>query len=198
MVDLSWMLANSTRGAETFANRGSLQTNRNCPCWNDVHLAPSSEPIRLSGSLKFLNVSDRLLALFEGQCMNARRRDLQTKRCNEPFHGLSAGLEGIDAVAPHLCRDQRFERIVELALALAQRRVGQPTQRRVVLAASPYANPCLAQNANPDRAMIFEVGVGVFTRLGKRRLGAAVIANRLGKRRNRAANAHWRDLRSTS
>ena len=82
----------------------------------------------------------------------------QAELGGQPADALGARLEGAAAVAPHLGRHQRLQRLVQLGLGLAQFGIGQAAERDVALAAWIGADPGFAGGAHPQWAVVVTVG----------------------------------------
>lgn len=95
------------------------------------------------------DMPDRLFALVERQAVNRSRHRLEAEFAGYPSDGFRAGLKRVDAIAPDLARDQRLESVVQAALRIAQRAVGETSQRHVPCAARVDADPRLTRCAEP-------------------------------------------------
>ncbi|CAG9225213.1 hypothetical protein PSP6_490116 [Paraburkholderia tropica] len=137
-----------------------------------------------------LDVADRRLALIECQMVDRRIGQIEAQLLGEPAQRAAARLEDIDLVAPHFGRDERFERVVQTALGVAQRAVGETAERHVARATRGHADPRFARGADPERAVIVAIRIGFVAETREQRLRAAVVAERLRQRLDRTAYAH--------
>jgi hypothetical protein len=145
-----------------------------------------------SASLRFpvIDVAQSLFTLLEREGMEAGRHGIESKRRCDPSDGLCPRLEDTRGVAPRLGFRQRFECIVQAAFRFAQRRIGKPSEGRVVLAARPHADPGAAGRASPDRAVVVAIGIVRVAEPRQQCARAAVVAERLGESLDGAADSH--------
>ena len=118
--------------------------------------------------------------------------DVRADLASQPFHRFRARFEHVTAVAADFRRHQRFERRVEPCLQFPKARVGKASERDISRASGEDADPRLTVLAQPQRAVVVSVRVGVVACTCKDGWIAAIVTIWAGKGFGWFSDAHRR------
>jgi hypothetical protein len=123
-------------------------------------------------------------------------RQLSTYFPDYPLNTFRACLENIASVAPNFRLGKWFQRSVQARFQFSKPGARKPSERNIARTARKRSDPRLTGRANPHRAMIFAIRIGLVAGTSKHGGRTAVIAIGVGQGFDRSSDAHLRILTS--